>query len=260
MLVLTEARAVPELSSNAPCAIVTGGARRIGAEIARHLHRRGMSICLHYRGSEQPAHALVESLNAERSGSATLVGADLADPTAGQTIHDAALEAFGRIDVLINNASAFYPTPIKQVRQEDWDDLFASNARGPYFLSRTCAPELARRPGTIVNLVDIHGLVPLKDNSLYSMAKAALVMQTRALAKDLAPMVRVNAVAPGSILWPEGDADAGKEAQREILDKVPLQRQGTPADIAGAVTFLALDAPYVTGQILAVDGGRLLNM
>ncbi|MEE4637976.1 MAG: pteridine reductase [Wenzhouxiangella sp.] len=251
---------MPQFSSSAPCAIITGGARRIGAEIARTLHQRGLSVCLHYRGSEQPARDLVDALNTERSGSAALVCADLADPAAPQIIHDAALAAFGRIDVLINNASAFYPTPIKQARQEHWDDLFASNARGPFFLARTCAPELARRPGAIVNLVDIHGLVPLKDNSVYSMAKAALVMQTRALAKDLAPMVRVNGVAPGSILWPEGDADADEKAQREILDKVPLQRQGTPEDIAGAVAFLALDAPYVTGQILAVDGGRLLNM
>ncbi len=251
---------MPEFSTNAACAIITGGARRIGAEIARTLHRRGLSVCLHYRGSEQPAQELAEALNAERAGSAALVQADLADPGAAQAIHDAALAAFGRIDVLINNASAFYPTPVKQATQEQWDDLFASNARGPFFLSRTCAPELARRPGAIVNMVDIHGLVPLADNSVYSMAKAALVMQTRALAKDLAPMVRVNGVAPGSILWPEGESDSGEEAQREILQKVPLQRQGSPDDIAGAVAFLALDAPYVTGQILAVDGGRLLNM
>ncbi|MEE4297504.1 MAG: pteridine reductase [Wenzhouxiangella sp.] len=246
--------------SHAPCAIITGGARRIGAQIARHLHRRGLSICLHYRGSESEARVTADELNAERSGSAALVCADLADPDAGQTIHDAALSAFGRIDVLINNASAFYPTPVKRATQEHWDDLFASNARGPFFLSRMCAPELARRPGSIVNIVDIHGLVPLKDNTIYSMAKAALVMQTKALAKDLAPMVRVNGVAPGSILWPEGDAEAGEEAQKAILEKVPLQRQGRPEDIAGAVEFLALDAPYVTGQILAVDGGRLLNM
>lgn len=244
----------------AATAIITGGARRIGAEIARSLHRRGLNVCLHYRGSEAPARELVDALNADRGGSAVTVQADLADPAAARRIHDAALAAFGRIDVLINNASAFYPTPVKQATQAAWDDLFASNARGPYFLSQVCAPELGRRPGAIVNLVDIHGLVPLKDNSIYSMAKAALVMQTRALAKDLAPMVRVNGVAPGSILWPEGEADAGQEAQQAILERVPLQRQGTPADIAGAVTFLALDAPYVTGQILAVDGGRMLNM
>lgn len=249
-----------EAYSKAPSAIITGGARRIGAEIARCLHRRGLSICLHYRGSEAPAGELVDELNGDRAGSATMVQADLADSNAAQVIHDAALAAFGRIDVLINNASAFYPTPVKQASQEDWDDLFASNARGPYFLSRICAPELARRPGAIVNLVDIHGLVPMKDNSIYCMAKAALVMQTKALAKDLAPMVRVNGVAPGSILWPEGAAEGGQEAQQAILERVPLQRQGTPADIAGAVTFLALDAPYVTGQILAVDGGRTLNM
>ena len=251
---------MPEPRPIAPAAIITGGARRIGAEIARALHRRGLSICLHYRGSEAPARQLVDALNAERAGSAAMIQADLAEAGAAQHIHDAALAAFGRIDVLINNASAFYPTPVKQATQSHWDDLFASNARGPYFLSQACAPELARRPGAIVNLVDIHGLVPLKDNSIYAMAKAALVMQTRALAKDLAPMVRVNGVAPGSILWPEGEADSGQEAQQAILERVPLQRQGTPADIAGAVAFLALDAPYVTGQILAVDGGRLLNM
>ena len=249
-----------ELSGSAPCAVITGGARRIGAEIARHLHARGLSVCLHYRGSEQPARALAEALNAQRSGSAVLVQADLAAPAASQAIRDAALAAFGRIDVLVNNASAVYPTPVDPAGQEDWDDLFASNARGPFFLSRACASEMALRDGAIVNLVDIHGLVPLKDNSVYSMAKAALVMQTRALAKDLAPAIRVNGVAPGSILWPEGEAEAGQEAQRAILERVPLQRQGTPADIAGAVTFLALDAPYVTGQILAVDGGRMLHM
>ncbi len=249
-----------QASGSAPCAIITGGARRIGAEIARHLHARGLSICLHYRGSEQPAQALVEALNDIRAGSAALVRADLADPEAAGLIHGGALEAFGRVDVLINNASAFFPTPVDEADQSHWDDLFASNARGPYFLSRACAPDLARQAGAIVNLVDIHGLVPLKDNSIYSMAKAALVMQTRALAKDLAPSVRVNGVAPGSILWPEGEADGGQEAQQAILERVPLQRQGTPADIAGAVTFLALDAPYVTGQILAVDGGRMLNM
>jgi len=251
---------VPEFSSQPPCAIITGGARRIGAEIARHFHRRGLRVCLHYRGSQSDAQALADELNAQRAGSAVTVQADLADPQAPHIIHDAALTNFGRIDVLINNASAFYPTPVKQATQDHWDNLFASNTRGPFFLSRTCAPELARRPGAIVNLVDIHGLVPLKDNNIYSMAKAALVMQTKALAKDLAPMIRVNAVAPGSILWPEGEAEAGDEAQKAILEKVPLQRQGQPSDIAGAVEFLALDAPYVTGQILAVDGGRLLNM
>ncbi|MGY6588340.1 MAG: pteridine reductase [Wenzhouxiangella sp.] len=245
-------------ASAAPVAIITGAARRIGATIAEFLHRRGLSVVIHYRGSADAAQALVERLNGQRAGSAIAVQADLADPSAPETLLKAAIDQFGRIDVLINNASAFYPTPVGEATQAHWDDLFASNVRAPFFLSQACAPHLARRGGAIVNLVDIHALVPMQRHSVYGMAKSGLVMQTRALAKELAPDIRVNAVAPGAILWPENEDSP--EAAEAILDRVPLGHQGRPEDIAGAVTFFALDAPYVTGQILAVDGGRMLNM
>jgi len=244
---------------SAPVAIVTGGARRIGAEIARCLHQRGHRVCLHYRSSNAEAEVLIATFNDVRPGSACGVVAELSDPKAPQQIRDAALGQWGRIDVLINNASAFYPTPIADASQAQWDELMASNLRGPFFLSQACAPALTETGGVIINLVDIHAEVPLADHPIYCMAKAGLVMQTRSLAKDLAPAVRVNAVAPGSILWPEGNAMDTPEAQAAILARVPLQRQGEPADIANMVTFLALDAPYVTGQVVAVDGGRSLH-
>lgn len=239
-------------------AIVTGAARRIGATIVRALHARGIEVVIHYRSSADEAEALRDELLDLRSDSVALVRADLADDSAPERIRDAALEAFGRIDVLVNNASAFYPTPIGSATQAHWDELMTSNLRAPFFLSQACADELAAREGSIVNMVDIHGLVPLSSHPVYSQAKAGLIAQTRALAKELAPGVRVNAVAPGAILWPE--TEESPEAGREVLERVPLERQGHPDDIAGAVAFLALDAPYITGQILAVDGGRLLNM
>lgn len=245
-------------ASAAPVAIITGAARRIGATTAEFLHRRGLNVVIHYRGSADAAAELSERLNALRADSAVTVQADLSDPQAPALILKAALDAYGRLDVLINNASAFYPTPIGEATAEHWDDLFASNVRAPFFLSQACAPHLARRGGAIVNLVDIHALVPMQRHSVYGMAKSGLVMQTRALAKELAPDIRVNGVAPGAILWPENEDSP--EAAEAILDRVPLGHQGRPEDIAGAVTFFALDAPYVTGQILAVDGGRMLNM
>ena len=244
--------------TSAAVAIVTGGARRIGAVIARQLHQRGLNLLVHYHRSRESAEQLAAELDAARSGSVSLVQGELADRELPARIVSAARERWGRIDVLVNNASAFYPTPVDRADHEAFDDLMASNLRGPYFLSQAAAGLLSESRGSIVNLVDIHALVPLADHSIYVQAKAGLVMQTRALAKDLAPDIRVNAVAPGSILWPEDNPHP--ELQQQILDRVPLGRQGCPEDIAGAVAFLALDAPYITGQILAVDGGRLLNM
>ncbi len=244
--------------TSAAVAIVTGGARRIGAVIARQLHQRGLNLLVHYHRSRESAEQLAAELDAARSGSVSLVQGELADRELPARIVSAARERWGRIDVLVNNASAFYPTPVDRADHEAFDDLMASNLRGPYFLSQAAAGLLSESRGSIVNLVDIHALVPLADHSIYVQAKAGLVMQTRALAKDLAPDIRVNAVAPGSILWPEDNSHP--ELQQQILDRVPLGRQGCPEDIAGAVAFLALDAPYITGQILAVDGGRLLNM
>lgn len=241
-------------------AIVTGAARRLGAAIAAALHARGLAVLIHCRNSRADADALARSLNEQRDRSASVVSADLSDDSAPATIVGAALDAFGRIDVLINNASSFYPTPTSAATHADWNALIDSNMRQPFWLSLAAAKRMPSGSSAIVNLVDVHGLVPLARHSIYSQAKAGLVMQTRALAKDLAPGVRVNAVAPGSILWPEGEAANSDEAMRDILNRVPLERQGTPADIAGAVTFLALDAPYITGQVLAVDGGRTLHM
>lgn len=244
-------------------AIVTGGARRIGAVIVRALHDRGLRVLVHCRNSRDEAEALVAALDASRADSAAVVAAELGDDGAPERIVGAALDAFGRIDVLVNNASAFYPTPLDQAGHDDWAALIDSNQRAPFWLSLAAARamrECGADAASIVNLVDIHGMVPLKNHAIYSQAKAGLIMQTRALAKDLAPDIRVNAVAPGSILWPEGDAAQSESDMTGILERVPLGRQGTPDDIAGAVAFLALDAPYVTGQILAVDGGRTLNL
>jgi len=239
-------------------AIVTGAAKRIGATTVRHLHARGLNVLVHYRGSRDEAEALAADLNDDRPDSVRTVQADLADLNAPEALVRAAIEHFGRIDLLINNASAFYPNAVDEATPAIWEDLMASNLRAPYFLSRAARPHLARRGGAIVNLVDIHALVPLADHTIYCQAKAGLIMQTRAMAKDLAPSIRVNAVAPGAILWPENEGSA--QAAEAILSRIPLGHQGRPEDIAGAVCFLALDAPYITGQILAVDGGRTLNM
>lgn len=248
----------------AKTAIVTGGARRIGAVIAERLHARGLDVLIHCRTSRAEADTLAGLLNEARADSAAVIQAELGDDAAPDAIVGAALSAFGRVDVLVNNASAFYPTPVADASHPDWHALIDSNQRAPFWLSLAFAKAVGgtggETAGSIVNLVDIHGIVPLADHAIYSQAKAGLIMQTRALAKDLAPEVRVNGVAPGSILWPEGDAANSEESMRDIMARVPLRRQGRPEDIAGAVAFLALDAPYITGQILAVDGGRLLNM
>lgn len=240
-------------------AIVTGAARRIGAVIAGRMHARGLNVVVHCCRSREAAEELAGQLNAARPDSARVVVADLADDAAPQRLVQAALETWGRLDVLVNNASTFRPTPLGKITAGDWDDLVGSNLRAPLFLAQAAAPALRERGGAIVNMADIHGLVPLRDHAVYSPAKAGLVMLTRALAKDLAPAVRVNAVAPGAILWPENGSDEAAP-KAEILEKIPLGRAGKPEDIAGAVAFLALDAPYVTGQVLAVDGGRLLNL
>jgi len=242
-----------------PVAIVTGAARRLGAAIAAELHRRERDVLIHCRASVDDADRLASKFNDTRPGSAAVVRAELGDARAPARIVQAAMDHFGRIDNLINNASTFYPTPLETASHADWQALIDSNQRAPFWLSLACAQHMVEG-ASIVNLVDVHGLVPLANHAIYSQAKAGLIMQTRALAKDLAPVVRVNAVAPGSILWPEGEAENSSEAMHEILERVPLKRQGRPEDIAGAVAFLALDAPYITGQILAVDGGRLLNM
>jgi pteridine reductase len=235
-------------------ALITGGARRVGAAIARRLHQAGARVLVHYRDSEADAAALVKELNAARAGSAAAVKADLLAPVASRALVGAAMSAFGRLDVLVNNASSFYPVKVGEIEASHWEELMGSNLRAPLFLSQEAAPELAKNGGAIVNIVDIHAERPLKGYAVYSVAKAGLAALTRSLALELAPKVRVNAVAPGAIAWPE-DGQFDPAERSRILATTPLARTGTPEEIAQAVHFLAT-ASFVTGQIVAVDGGR----
>ncbi len=237
-------------------ALVTGAAHRVGAAIVRALHQAGATVVIHYRQSAQAAEALADELNQQRGRSAFLLRGDLAQPGAPQALIAELLERHGRLDVLVNNASSFYPTPMGEVSEAQWDDLMASNLKAPFFLAQAAMAELTRREGCIVNIVDIHAERPLKDHPVYCMAKAGLVMQTKALARELGPAVRVNAVAPGAILWPEGLEEAQREA---IVARTALKRPGDPMDIAHAVLYLVRDAAYTTGQVLTVDGGRSLG-
>jgi pteridine reductase len=234
--------------------LITGGARRVGAEIARTLHAAGANIVIHYRSSAAAAIALADQLNRLRPRSATIHSAHLSTADAPEKLVAATLLEFGRLDILVNNASSFFPTPIGQITVPQWDDLMGSNLKAPLFLSQAAAPGLRARHGLIINMIDIHGLRPLKAHPVYSSAKAGLAMLTRALARELGPEIRVNGIAPGPVLWPEVDMEA--DLKREIIDKTALKRHGTPQDIARTALFLAKDAPYITGQIIAVDGGR----
>lgn len=238
-------------------ALITGAARRIGAEIAATLHGAGYCVAVHYRSSSDDAERLVEQLNGDRPDSARAFQADLLDTEGLPALVERVVDWKSRLDLLVNNASSFYPTPVGTISEDQWDDLVGSNFKAPLFLSQAAAPQLAAAGGSIVNLVDIHAIRPLRDHPVYGPAKAALAMLTRSLAKDLAPDVRVNGVAPGAILWPEDGLDDG--ARDSILRQVPLGRTGQPADIASCVLYLARDAGYVTGQIVAVDGGRSLG-
>lgn len=245
------------MTASRPVALVTGAARRIGAAIVRRLHAAGYATMLHCHGSQDQAQSLAAELDAPAPGSAAWHGADLADPAAPAALVAATLARFGRLDLLVNNASNFFATPLATATAAQWDALFAVNARAPFLLAQAAAPHLQAAGGAIVNLVDIHAEQPLRDHPAYCAAKAALAALTRSLALDLAPHVRVNAVAPGAILWPEHEADPARRAQ--LLAATPLRRTGTPEDIAEAVRWLAQDAGYVTGQILRVDGGRLMR-
>jgi pteridine reductase len=237
--------------------LITGAAHRIGATIARTLHAGGANIVLHYRNSSEAAESLQQEMHAVRDGTVALVQADLHDTDTLPKLVAAAVDNFGGLDVLVNNASSFYPTPVGGVSETQWDDLMGSNLKAPFFLSQAAAAELEKRQGCIVNIVDIHAERPLKNHPVYSMAKAGLVMMTKSLACELGPTVRVNAIAPGAILWPENEMD---DATREkIISRTFLKRQGSPDDIARAVRFLVCEAGYLTGQVLAIDGGRSLN-
>jgi len=239
--------------------LVTGAARRVGAAIARRLHAAGANLMLHYRGSEPDAQALQAELNTVRANSVALVQADLLDAGGLAEIVKNTLARFERIDALVNNASSFYPTPMGEITPAQWDDLIGSNLKAPLFLAQAAAPHLKRTGGSIVNIADIHAEWPLKNYVVYSIAKAGLVGLTRTLARELAPEVRVNAVAPGPILWPEDGAFDAVSRQR-IISHTLLKRVGDPDDIARAVYYFIAEAPYVTGQVLAVDGGRSVNL
>ena len=240
--------------------LVTGGGRRVGAAICRRLHAAGASIALHYRSSAEEALALQDELNAQRPDSVTVFSTDLLDLTALPMLVGQVMARFGRMDGLINNASSFYPTPLAGVNDAQWHDLLGTNLRAPLFLAQAAADELRRRHGCIVNIVDIHAERPMHGHLLYSVAKAGLVALTRALAQEMAPNVRVNAVAPGVILWPEGGDWEDDEQRRKIVAHTLLKREGEPDDIARTVAFLVQDAPYITGQVIAVDGGRSINI
>jgi pteridine reductase len=234
--------------------LITGAARRVGAQIARTLHAAGANVLIHYRSSAAAAIALADELNRSRAHSAAIFAAQLLDADAPDKLIAAALLEFGRLDILINNASTFYPTPVGRISLTQWDDLLGSNLKAPLFLSQAAAPSLRTQRGLIINMIDIHGFRPLRAHPVYSAAKAGLVMLTRALARELGPEIRVNGIAPGPVLWPE--EDMREDLKREIVEKTALKRHGTPQDIARTALFLARDAPYITGQIISVDGGR----
>jgi len=235
--------------------LITGGARRVGAAISRNLHAAGANLMLHYRSSAGEARLLQAELNGVRAGSVALIQADLLDVGKLPSLVEQTLATFGRLDGLVNNASSFFPTPVGEITPSAWEDLIGTNLRAPMFLSQAAAPALRRAQGAIVNITDIHAERPLKGYVAYTAAKAGLSGLTRSLARELAPDVRVNAVAPGPILWPE-DGQFDELSRQRIVSHTPLKREGRPDDIARTVRFLFMDAPYVTGETIAVDGGR----
>jgi pteridine reductase len=248
-----------ELSSSLAgrVALITGGAKRLGNAIAHALHQEGTQLVIHYRSSKSGADALVDELNALRPRSAVAIGCDLLDTKALPSLVERTLAHFGRLDILVNNASSFYPTPIGSITEQHWDDLLGSNLKAPLFLAQAAVPALRATQGLILNMVDIHAQRPLPSHTVYSIAKAGLATLTKSLARELGPEIRVNGIAPGPVLWPEQQMSA--ELQQEIINKTALKRQGSPQDIARAALYFAKDAPYVTGQILAVDGGRSIG-
>jgi len=240
--------------------LVTGAARRVGAAIVRRLHARGAAVLIHYRSSAADARDLAADLNDRRPGSAAVAACDLLQGAELPRLVEAALTSFGRLDVLVNNASGFYPTPMGEITERAWDDLIGTNFKAPVFLAQAAGPELARNEGCIVNIVDIHAEHPMKNHLVYSVAKAGLVAATRALARELAPRVRVNAVALGPILWPEDPAWSDEARRARSVERTLLRRVGEPDDVAKAVAYLVADAPYVTAHVLNVDGGRTVAL
>ena len=239
-------------------ALITGGARRVGAAIVHALHAAGANVLIHYQRSAADANALERALNERRAGSAASMALNLLDTSRLDALVRAARDRFGALDILINNASTFYATPMGEITEAHWNDLLGSNLKAPLFLAQAAAPALRDAHGLIVNIVDIHGMRPLRQYLTYSIAKAGLAMLTRGLARELGPEVRVNGVAPGPVLWPEASG-ADQDLQQRIVERTVLKRPGSPDDIARVVLFFATQAPFVTGQILAVDGGRSIG-
>jgi pteridine reductase len=237
--------------------LITGAAKRVGAACARTLHAEGCNIIVHYRNSAAAAQSLFAELEAKRNNSVRIIKADLLQMNELEMLTEEAVAAWGGLDVLVNNASAFYPTKVSSLTEAHWDELLGSNLKAPFFLVKAVSTALAARQGGVVNIVDIHAEKGLQGYPVYSIAKAGLAAMTKILAKELAPDIRVNAVAPGAILWPENDQP--EDEKQEILRRIALQRLGQPDDIAKAIWFLINDAEYVTGQIINVDGGRTLN-
>jgi pteridine reductase len=240
--------------------LITGGAKRVGAAICRRLHDAGANLMVHYRSSATEARALRSELNAQRSDSMALAQADLLKIDVLPNLIKATVKEFGRLDALINNASSFYPTAVGEITDKAWDDLVGTNLKAPLFLSQAAAKELKKAHGCIVNIIDIHAEFPMKNYVIYNIAKGGLLTLTRSLARELGPEVRVNGVAPGTILWPEDDTWKDEVSRKRIVNQTALKRIGEPDDIAKAVEFLIAAAPYVTGQVIAVDGGRSVNL
>ena len=241
-------------------ALVTGGAKRVGAAICRRLHAQGANVMLHHRASVDAARALQHELNSLRPNSVALIQADLPASASLPDLVKMTVQEFGSLDVLVNNASSFFPTAIGDINEKAWDDLIGTNLKAPLFLSQAAACELRKRRGCIVNIVDIHAEFPMKNYVVYSVAKGGLLALTRSLARELGPEVRVNGVAPGTIIWPEDEQWSDELSRQRIVNQIPLKHIGEPDDIARAVEFLVTAAPFVTGQVIAVDGGRSITL
>lgn len=250
---------MPNSKAENKVVLITGAAKRVGASIAQLCHQQGMRLAIHYRESAQQASTLCAHFNQQHPDSAIALPADLRDNDKLEHLISEVINKWGQLDVLINNASSFYPTPLAQVTPNVWEDVIASNLKAPFFLAQLAAPYLKKQQGCIINLVDIQAQRPLKNYSVYCIAKAGLVMLTKSLAKELAPAVRVNAIAPGVVLWPDDETEFNETLREKIIARTALKRAGTPQDIANTAVFLINQANFITGQVITVDGGRSLG-
>lgn len=250
---------MPASKANNKVVLITGAGKRVGATVAEYCHQLGMRVGIHYRESAPQATHLCHRLNQQRPDSALMIGADLRETDKLEDLITTLIKKWGQLDVLINNASSFYPTPLDETTPKAWEDIMASNLKAPFFLAKSAAPYLKQRKGCIINLVDIQAQRPLKNYSVYCVAKAGLVMLTKSLAKELGPDIRVNAIAPGIVLWPDDETEFNEALREKIIARNALKRAGTPQDIANTAVFLINHADFITGQIIAVDGGRSLG-